>query len=122
VARAHQRYGRLLWKDQKWTDSAEQLISSCDITVKSGTYDAELVELLEKDSEMLFALPGFKTEAEHRLTEKIREALANTHNLRHTSPQIEQPSVTAQNSRMGNPLPRILNIHAILNPSVLPFR
>jgi len=96
-AKAHQKYGHLLWRDDKWAPSANQLLLAYKSVINSGTYDSQLGAVLETHyAEFLNHLCSLSPE-ESSLVKRTTEIL--THCRSHL-PQVQEDPATIRGSRV----------------------
>ena len=119
-ATAHQKYGLLLRREERWISSAEQLLLACESAMNSGTHDSRLIALLESDYVDLLPHLAPEPNEEDSLPERIRKMLAR--NQRQNSPRIQDTSETVQVSRIEEYFLSDLPIHfATFEPSAASY-
>jgi hypothetical protein len=74
-AKAHQKYGLLLRKEEQWTSGAKELLLACESALKSGTPDSRLIAILHCDYADF--LPHLTTETNLALAGRIGTILAS---------------------------------------------
>lgn len=119
-AKAHQKYGLLLRREERWTSSAEQLLLACESAMNSGTHDSRLIALLESDCVDLLPHLASEPNEEDSLADRIRKMLAC--NQRQNFPHTQDTSEAVQVSRIEEYFLSDLPIHfATFQPSAVSY-